>query len=107
MSFSIVNPLYPKPARYQNAAVASQALTVTSTAAVSFAAFADTTQAVMFDIQGADTYATVDTTTPGSGTAHILYQRTNYTWSKAMATAAKFKATTTTNCTIVASELQV
>lgn len=101
---------YPKPSWAHSGgvstAVASQAITVTSTATKQFAAFNDITDFVMLDIQGGDVLLTVDSATPAANTAHLLYNRTNYTWSKAMALAAKFVANTTTNVVIVASELQ-
>lgn len=106
MSFVIDRALYPRPTvNGSGTAVSGQARTVTSTAAVQFASFNSATQEVMFDIQGSNVYCTVSGETPASGTGHILYVGQAYTWSKALAAAAKFVATTTTNATIWASEL--
>lgn len=107
MSFVINKALFPYPTISSGTSISGQALTATSTVAVSFTTFNALTGAVMFDIQTQDVYCTIDGQTPASGTGHILYARTNYTWSAAMAKAAKFIATTTAaNSTIFASELQ-
>lgn len=107
MSFVIDRALYPRPTvANTGTAVTGQAKTVTSTAAVQFSAFNSATQEVMFDVQGNNVYCTVSGETPASGTGHILYVGQAYTWSKALATAAKFVSTSTaTNATIWASEL--
>lgn len=112
MSYNL-NVLYLKPAigpatpeGGSNGPLAGQALTVTSTATVQFAAFNAITDAVTLDIQGGNTYCTFDGTTPAAGAAHILYNGQAYTWSRATAAAAKFVATTTGNATIFASQFQ-
>ncbi len=107
----ITRPLYPVPSWSQitgsSAAVSGQQLVVTSTAAVQFSAFDDTTNLVVLDIQVANTYCTFDGTTPSSSRGHILYATQSYTWSKATASQAKFVATTTADSIIWASEFQV
>lgn len=111
MSFSITNPLYPKPTvsmvNGTSTQAAGQYLTVTSTATVQFSAFNTLTTCIVLDIQGANTYCTFDGSTPSSTNGHILYPGSAYTWSTATATFAKFVATTTTNCTIYASQFTI
>ncbi len=106
----ITNALFPKPSWANiagtSAAVAGQSLSVTTTAAVQFAAFNDITTLVVLDIQVANVYCTFDGQTPSSTVGHILYATQSYTWSRAAATQAKFIATTST-ATIWASEFQV
>lgn len=83
-----------------------QRLTV-STAVVQFSAFADTTNMVMFDIQTADVMCTVDGSTPTTTNGHRLISGRSYTWSTAMAAAAKFVKQGATDGVIQASELQM
>ncbi len=106
MSAYNLNTVAPKPTFSASAAVAGQAITVTSTATKQFSAFNVSTDFVVLDIQNANTFCTFDGTTPSSGAAHILSQGNSYTWSRAAALAAKFVATTTTNCVIYASQFQ-
>lgn len=106
MSAYNLHNILPLPTWSGSSAVASQAITVTSTATKQFAAFNKSTDAVVLDIQVANVWCTFDGTTPATGTAHILSQGQQFTWSKAAASAAKFVATTTTNAIIVASEFQ-
>ena len=102
-----LNNILPRPTHAASAAVAGQALTVTSTAATSFATtFNASTDCVLLDIQVANVWVTFDGTTPATGVALILAQGEKYTWSKAAAQQAKFVATTTTNAIIYASEFQ-
>lgn len=103
----ITNALFPKPAWASNAAVQGQQLTATSTAAVQFSGLNDITTVVVLDIQVANVYCTFDGSTPSSSRGHILYATQSYTWSKAAAEQAKFKAMTTTDSIIFASEFQV
>lgn len=103
---------YPRPARLANAAVTGTALTVTSTAAVQFAAtsfsnFDNRLDIITLDIQGNDVWVTFDGSTPSSSAAHIMYNREKVDWSPATAQAAKFVATTTTNAVIYASPFQI
>ncbi len=109
---SIINVNYPMPAFKDGGSgtsvqVTGQQITVTSTAAKQFAAFDAATKLVTLDIQTANVYCTFDNTTPSSTSGHILYAGANFTWNKGMASLAKFVATTPTNATIYASELQV
>jgi hypothetical protein len=106
MSSYNLNNLYPKPAVYRSSAVADQRLTV-STAVVQFSAFADTTNMVMFDIQDADVMCTIDGSTPSATNGHRLINGRAYTWSTAMAQAAKFIKQGVTDGAIQASELQL
>jgi hypothetical protein len=104
-SFNL-NNIFPKPAIYRGSSVADQRLTVSSTA-VQLSAFGDTTNMVMFDIQDADVMCTIDGSTPTSTNGHRLYQGRAYTWSTAMAQAAKFIRQAGTDAVIHASECQL
>ena len=104
-SFNL-NNIFPKPAIYRGSSVADQRLTVSSSA-VQLSAFGDTTNMVMFDIQDADVMCTIDGSTPTSTNGHRLYQGRAYTWSTAMAQAAKFIRQAGTDAVIHASECQV
>ena len=104
-SFNL-NNIFPKPAVYRGSSVADQRLTV-STAVVQLSAFGDTTNMVMFDIQDADVMCTIDGSTPSATNGHRLYQGRAYTWSTAMAQAAKFIRQGSTDGVIHASECQL
>jgi hypothetical protein len=104
-SFNL-NNIFPKPAIYRGSSVADQRLTV-SNSAVQLSAFGDTTNMVMFDIQDADVMCTIDGSTPTSSNGHRLYQGRAYTWSTAMAQAAKFIRQAGTDAVIHASECQL
>ena len=104
-SFNL-NNIFPKPAIYRGSSVADQRLTVSSSA-VQLSAFGDTTNMVMFDIQDADVMCTIDGSTPTSSNGHRLYQGRAYTWSTAMAEAAKFIRQAGTDAVIHASECQL
>jgi hypothetical protein len=104
-SFNL-NNIFPKPAIYRGSSVADQRLTVSSSA-VQLSAFGDTTNMVMFDIQDADVMCTIDGSTPTSSNGHRLYQGRAYTWSTAMAQAAKFIRQAGTDAVIHASECQL
>lgn len=104
-SFNL-NNIFPKPAIYRGSSVADQRLTVSSSA-VQLSAFGDTTNMVMFDIQDADVMCTIDGSTPTSTNGHRLYQGRAYTWSTAMAEAAKFIRQAGTDAVIHASECQL
>ena len=105
---SITRPLYPLPAWANNSAVPGQLLTVTSTAVVQLTTPLNRiTDLVMFDVQLASVWATVDGSTPSTNAGHVLAAGTAYTWSAGMMNAAKFVATGTTNAEIWVSELQV
>lgn len=109
MALSITNPLYPKASWASNAAVASQSLSVTSTAAVQKTTeFNTITDLVMFDVKTNTVYVTVDGSTPtASGTVgHALSPGTQYTWSKGLVSGAKFIGGAGT-ATIYFSELSV
>ncbi len=101
-----LNNIFPKPSIYRSNPVADQRLAV-STGVAQFAAFSDTTNMVMFDIQDADVMCTVDGSTPTASNGHRLYQGRQYTWSTAMAAAAKFTRQAGTDAAIHASELQL
>ena len=104
-SFNL-NNIFPKPAVYRGSSVADQRLTVSS-AVVQLSAFGDTTNMVMFDIQDADVMCTIDGSTPSASNGHRLYQGRAYTWSTAMAQAAKFIRQGSTDGVIHASECQL
>ena len=104
-SFNL-NNIFPKPAVYRGSSVADQRLTV-STGVVQLSAFGDTTNMVMFDIQDADVMCTIDGSTPSATNGHRLYQGRAYTWSTAMAQAAKFIRQGSTDGVIHASECQL
>ena len=107
MAFSIINPLYPRPAYSGSAAVSGTALTVTSTAAVQLSGIGANVDIVTVECQTNSVYVTFDTTTPAANAAHIMYPGDKADWSKATAKAAKFVATSTTNALIYASQFQV
>jgi len=103
-----LNNMFPKPALHRGSAVADQRLAVDNTAGgVQFSSFNEITNMVMFDVQDADAMVTVDGSAPTSTNGHRLYQGTTYTWSTAMAQAAKFIRQGATNAAIHASELQL
>ena len=104
-SFNL-NNIFPKPAVYRGSSVADQRLAVSS-AVVQLSAFGDTTNMVMFDIQDADVMCTIDGSTPSASNGHRLYQGRAYTWSTAMAQAAKFIRQGSTDGVIHASECQL
>lgn len=107
MSYNL-NNLFPKPSIYLSTPVADQRLTVDDTVGgVQFSAFSQSTDLVMFDIQTADVMCTIDGSAPTSSNGHRLANGTSYTWSKAMASAAKFIRLTGSNGVIHASELQM
>lgn len=106
MSYNLHN-LYPKPS---TGGAVAQKITVDSTAGgVQATAYTATaTDAVMFDVQTVDVFATIDGTAPTTSNGHRLYAATFYTWSRGMFNAAKFiSSTTATNATIYASPLGV
>ena len=102
------NLMFPKPAYASSGAVADQRLTVSNAAGgVQFGtAFNVITDFVMFDVQDADVYVTIDGSAPTTSNGHKLYQGRAYTWSRAMATAAKFIRAAATDAAIHASEIQ-
>jgi hypothetical protein len=110
MAHTNINNLYPKPSiTIANALVSGQGISVSTSATSSFSAsFNVNTNLVLVDIQLGDVIVTFDGTTPVSGTrGHRLVTGTNYTWSTAATTAAKFLAATGTTAFIFASEFQV
>lgn len=100
--------IFPKPAYSNSGAIADQRLTVSDAAGgVQFGTtFNVITDFVMFDVQDADVYATIDGSAPTTSNGHKLYQGRAYTWSKAMAQAAKFIRAGATDAAIHASEIQ-
>lgn len=107
MAFNL-NNLFPKPARYQSAAVADQRLTVDATAGgVQFSAFNDITNMIVLDVQDADVMCTFDGSAPTSTNGHRLYSGSHYTWSTATTAAAKFIRQGSTSAAIQASEFQL
>ena len=93
--------IYPVP----TPGATDQRLAVSNTSGgYQFAAFNALTVEVMFDIQGDAVMCTVDGSAPTATNGHDLPVGTRYTWSKAMATAAKF-IRKTGDATVHASEL--
>ena len=92
---------------YPTPGIADQRLTVDNTAGgVQFAtAFNENTRQVMFDVQDYDVMCTIDGSAPTTTNGHRLTAGTRYTWSKEMATAAKFIRQGANNGVIHASEL--
>jgi len=105
MSFNL-NNTYPKPAIYRNSPVADQRLTVAASE-VQFSVFNELTTMVLLDIQDADVMCTLDGSTPSATNGHRLYATRMYTWSTAMAAAAKFIQQGAGTAAIHASELQM
>lgn len=89
---SQINVLYPKPTVLStNTPVSGQSLTVGASVTSFVTAFNNYTNLVFVDVQTSDVIVTFDGTNPVSGTrGHRLPAGTNYTWSTATATAAKF-----------------
>jgi hypothetical protein len=89
---SNVNNLYPKPTTTAaGVVVAGQSLAVAGAAVQFGTAFNTNTALVFFDVQTADVIVTFDGSTPLLGTRGTrLPVGTNYTWSPATASAAKF-----------------
>lgn len=92
---------------YPTPGVTDQRLTVDDTAGgVQFAtAFNEKTRQVMFDVQDYDVMCTIDGSAPTTTNGHKLTAGSRFTWSKEMATAAKFIRLTANSATIHASEL--
>lgn len=92
---SNVNNLYPKPTTSPaGAVIAGQSLAVAGSPVAFGTAFSTNTAVVFFDVQTADVLVTFDGSTPAAlskGTR--LPVGTNYTWSPATASAAKFIST--------------
>jgi hypothetical protein len=96
-----ITNLYPKP----TSGAADQRLTVDATSGgVQFSAFADLTRYVVLDVQDADVMVTFDGSAPTSTNGHRLYAGSNFTWSKAAATAAKLIRQGGTSGVVHASE---
>lgn len=97
-----VSNLYPKPA----VGTLDQRLTADDTSGgVQFSAFAAQTDLVMFDVQGADVMVTFDGSAPTPTNGIRLYDTRAYTWSKSMATAAKFIRQDAVSAALHAQEL--
>jgi hypothetical protein len=108
MSSFNLNNIFPKPAWYRGSAVADQRLTVDSTVGgVQLAAFGDTTNMIVLDVQDADVMCTFDGSAPTTTNGHRLYAGSHYTWSTAAAQQAKFIRQAAANAAIQASEFQL
>jgi hypothetical protein len=105
MSFNYTN-FFPYPAVYRGTQVQGQSLTVSSSA-VQFAAFSDTTNMIVLDVQNNDVMCTFDGSTPSPTNGHRLYSGSHYTWSRATAAAAKFIRQGSADGVIYASEFQL
>jgi mevalonate kinase len=106
MPYNYTN-LYPYPTVSNNASVADQRLTVSSTA-VSFAtAFNASTNMVLVNVQTADVFVTYDGSDPTTTNGHKLVAGYEEFWSKARASAAKFIRSATTDASVHASEFQL
>ncbi len=85
--------------------VADQRLTVDATVGgVQFAAFADNTEIVSFQVQDANVYCTLDGSAPTTSNGFLLLQNREYNWRKGMAKAAKFIRASSTSAAIHAQE---
>ena len=108
MSAFNLNNIFPSPAYYRSSPVSDQRLTVDDTSGgVQFAAFGDTTNMIVLDVQDADVMVTFDTSAPTTTNGHRLYAGSHFTWSKATAAAAKFIRQGGANAAIHASEFQL
>lgn len=106
MSFSIVNPLYTRPAKDNtNTPIADQRLTVDATAGgVQFTPYTqNAVQTVELDIQTAAVMCTFDNSAPTTTNGHQLNPGEKMTWSVARFNAAKFIRLTATSGVIQAS----
>jgi len=109
MSYSITNPLYPRPSvtASTTAFITSHVLSVTAGAATDTAFNLTSPGAVdlvSFDVQGGDVRTYWEGSTPTSSAGHILPAGTAYTWSSIQYNNAKFILdASATSATIVAS----
>ncbi len=115
MSFSIQNPLYPRPAFDQNGLIVASASTTVSGTAALATAFSTTPNPsvggfdlVTFDVQNGAVRVRWDSVSPTATVGHLLPANTAYTWNSQMFTLAKFILdTTASSATIFASAIQV
>jgi hypothetical protein len=90
-----------------NSTQADQRLTVDNTVGgVQFSAFAASTTHVFWTSEAAECRVTFDGSAPLTTNGHAIPAGSSGTWTKAMATAAKFIRTTATDAVIHASQLK-
>ena len=105
MAGQFVSNLFPRPTPSQT----DERLAVSSSA-VPFGTnwkTVNTNRFVVLDVQTNDVMCTFDGSTPTATNGHRLYQGRAYTWSTAMASAAKFIRQAGTDAVIHASECQL
>lgn len=81
---------FPFPARNASGKIASQSITVSTSAIGVTTAYADTVDVVTFDVQTSAVRARWDGTDPTSTVGHYLAANTSYTWSRTQFNDAKF-----------------
>ena len=110
MSYSITNPLFPRPSVNVSNAYITAAVTTVTSGATTVTAFNLTSPAavdlVTFDVQSGDVRVYWEGSTPTSTTGHLLPQGSAYTWAAVQYNNAKFILdANSTAATIVASPL--
>jgi hypothetical protein len=113
MAYSSQNVSYPKRAMLAGSPVASQSLTV-STSAVSPAGYTGSSDVgansvVSFDVQAFNVRVRWDGTDPSATVGHLLYVGSAYTWNVDQFNAARFIRDTaaTGDATIFSSPFQI
>jgi len=104
--------LYPKRSLASGSPVASQSLSVSTTAVAPTGYTASTAgfggvQLVTFDVQGATVRARWDGTDPTASVGHVLSSGASYTWDVSQFNACKFIRQDATNATIFSSPMSI
>lgn len=109
MSHTNSATFHPFPARTSAGPVASQSITVSTTAISVGTPYADTVDFVSFDVQGVAVRYRTDGTNPTSTVGHYLAAGTRDTWGRAKFNAAVFIRDTAaaSDATIFSSPEQV
>lgn len=109
MSHTNSNTFYPAPARTNAGLVASQSITVSTSAVSVGTAFANTVDFVAFNVQGVAVRYRADGVNPTSTVGHYLAAGTHWVWSRAKFNTAVFIRDTAaaSDATIFASPEQV
>ena len=109
MSHTNSATFYPAPARTNAGLVASQSITVSTTAIGVGTAYADTVDFVAFNVQGVAVRYRADGVAPTSTVGHYLAANTHYVWSRVKFNTALFIRDTAagSDATIFSSPEQV
>lgn len=90
MSHTNSATFFPFPARTNAGLVASQSLTVGTSAVSVGTAYADTVDFVAFNVQGVGIRYRADGVAPTSTVGHLLAANTHWNWSRAKFNSAQF-----------------